>query len=123
MTDTITLNDGVVSRSYEKLYGPDTRNASKGIVTHVRKTAEADATPETLTIRQEAIGVNQKSTLTIRLTKLNEVTQKPSTLTGFVGIEGDKVNWTQAEKEAMFTQLAAALAVAGLKTDMVVGRI
>lgn len=123
MTDTITLNDGTVSRSYEKLYGPDTKNSMKGIVLHVRKTAEADATPETLTIRQELAGIGQKTTLTIRLTKLNEVTQKPVTLTGWVGIEGDRVNWTQAEKEAMFTQLAAALAVSGMKTDLVVGRV
>lgn len=123
MTDTITLNDGVVSRSYEKLYGPDTRNANKGIVTHVRKTAESDATPETLTIRQEALGVSQKSSLAIKLCKLDSVTSKPYYLTGYVGIDGDKVHWTQAEKEAMFTQLVAALAVSGMKTDLTVGRV
>lgn len=123
MTDTITLNDGIVSRSYEKLYGPDTRNANKGIVTHVRKTAEADATPETLTTRQEAVGNNRKSSVQIRLTKLDSVTGKVHPLTGYYGIDGDCVHWSQADREAMFTQLAAHIAVAGMKTDLAVGRV
>lgn len=122
MTDTITLSDGTTTRAYEKTYGPE-RNSSKGIVTHVRKTAEADATPETLTIRHDAPDMkNQKLQVTIRRYKLDDVTQKLSPLTGWWGLEGDKVHWTQAEKEGMLTELAASLGVAGLKADVVLGR-
>jgi len=124
MTDTITLNDGTVSRAYEKLAGPVTTNPSKGIVVHVRKTAERDATPETLTIRQESPDAKtRRTTVTLSETKIDSVTGKAHVARAWIGIDADTVHFSQAEVEAKLTALAAFLAVSGIKTDLAVGRV
>jgi hypothetical protein len=119
MTDDLTINDGTTTRVYKTTMGGRQRLKDGG-VEHIRKTAEFDDTPETLTMRQYALTKNRRFSVGTAHTKVDGL-GVPRVLEIVTTVKAVQGVHTQAEVEQAIAEQGVILANSTIRTDMTLG--
>lgn len=122
MNADITINDGTTSRTYKTALGGVTR-LKPNVYEHVRKTAEFDDTPETLTARVTKDGKTSITRLELSKTKLNTVTGKLTVMKTILTHIVEPGVFTQTESDNELKELSVFLGTSGVPTDISMGNI
>lgn len=122
MNADITINDGTTSRVYKTSLG-GTRQVSRNKYEHLRKTAEFDNTPETLTSTFTKDGKVHITKVELAKTKVDSVTGKVSVMKTIQTQVVEPGVFTQTEADNQIKEMSVFTGTAGIATDINQGNI